>query len=100
MEKLKNLNKLDKTAGQSMDIVADNIAKLKELFPEILTENKIDFKVLQALLGEEIEVDDERYSFNWHGKAQSRRLAQTPSTGTLRPCPEESELGYYTKSLY
>ena len=49
------MEKLNKSAGQSMDIVADNIAKLKELFPEILTENKIDFDTLKALLGEEVE---------------------------------------------
>ena len=100
MEKLDSLNKLDKAAGQSMDIVADNIAKLKELFPEILTENKINFDTLKALLGEEIEVDDERYSFNWHGKAQARRLAQSPSTGTLRPCQEESVDWDSTKNLF
>ena len=100
MEKLDSLNKLDKAAGQSLDIVADNIAKLKELFPEILTENKIDFKVLQTLLGEEIEVDDERYSFNWHGKVQARRLAQSPSTGTLRPYPEESVDWDFTQNLF
>lgn len=94
------MEKLDKSAGQSMDIVADNIAKLKELFPEILTENKIDFKVLQGLLGEEIEVDDERYSFTWHGKAQARRLAQSPSSGTLRPCKEESVDWDTTKNLF
>jgi adenine-specific DNA-methyltransferase len=84
------MEKLNKSAGQSMDIVAANIAKLKELFPEILTENKIDFKTLQALLGEEVETEDERYSFNWHGKAQARQLAQSPSAGTLRPCKEDS----------
>lgn len=83
-----------------MDIVADNIAKLKELFPEILAENKIDFKALQALLGKEIEVEDERYSFNWHGKAQARRLAQSPSTGTLRPCKEESVNWDSTQNLF
>lgn len=94
------MEKLDKSAGQSMDIVADNIAKLKELFPEILTENKIDFKVLEALLGEEIEVKDERYSFNWHGKSQARRLAQSPSTGTLRPCQEESLDWDETQNLF
>lgn len=94
------MEKLDKSEGQSMDIVADNIAKLKELFPEILTENKIDFKVLQALLGEEIEVEDERYSFNWHGKSEARRLAQLPSTGTLRPCSEESVDWDNTQNLF
>lgn len=83
-----------------MDVVADNISKLKELFPEILAENKIDFKALQALLGEDIEVEDERYSFNWHGKAQARRLAQSPSTGTLRPCKEESVDWGATQNLF
>ena len=100
MEKLNSINKLDKTAGQSMDIVADNIAKLKELFPEILTENKIDFDTLKALLGEEVETDNERYSFNWHGKAQARRLAQSPSTGTLRPCKEDSVDWEATQNLF
>jgi adenine-specific DNA-methyltransferase len=94
------MEKLDKSEGQSMDIVADNIAKLKELFPEILTENKIDFNTLKALLGEEIEVDDERYSFNWNGKAQARRLAQSPSTGTLRPSKEDSVDWDTTQNLF
>lgn len=94
------MEKLDTSAGQSMDVVAENIAKLKELFPEILTENKIDFNTLKALLGEEIEVDDERYSFNWHGKAQVRRLAQAPSTGTLRPYPAESIDWDTTQNLF
>lgn len=94
------MEKLDKSDGQSMDIMADNIAKLKELFPEILTENKIDFDTLKALLGEEIEVDDERYSFNWNGKAQARRLAQSPSTGTLRPSKEDSVDWDTTQNLF
>lgn len=94
------MEKLNKSAGQSMDIVADNIAKLKELFPEILTENKIDFDTLKALLGEEIEVEDERYSFNWHGKAHARRLAQSPSAGTLRPCKEDSVDWDATQNLF
>lgn len=100
MEKLNSIYRLDKSAGQSMDIVADNIAKLKELFPEILTENNIDFDTLKALLGEEIEVDDERYSFNWNGKAQARRLAQSPSTGTLRPSKEDSVDWDTTQNLF
>ena len=83
-----------------MDIVADNIAKLKELFPEILTENKIDFDTLKALLGEEVETEDERYSFNWHGKVQARQLAQSPSTGTLRPCKEDSVDWDATQNLF
>jgi len=41
-------------------------------------------------LGECVDEREERYSFTWNGKSKARRLAQTPSIGTLRPCKEES----------
>lgn len=85
---------------QSLDIVSDNISKLKELFPEAIIEGKIDFKVLQDILGNEIEEDDEFYRFTWAGKSQSRREAHKPSTGTLRPCKEESVDWDTTQNLY
>ena len=46
---------------QSKDLVADNIEKLKELFPEVFTEGKIDFKVLQDVLGNNIEEGEEYF---------------------------------------
>ena len=49
--------------SQSADLVNDNIDKLKELFPEIVTEGRIDFKVLQQVLGEELEEEEEYYRF-------------------------------------
>jgi adenine-specific DNA-methyltransferase len=85
---------------QSLDIVSDNISKLKELFPEVLTEGKIDFKVLQDILGNESEEEEEFYRFTWAGKSQSRREAHKPSTGTLRPCKEESLDWDTTQNLY
>ena len=85
---------------QSLDIVSHNISKLKELFPEVLTEGKIDFKVLQDILGNEIEEEEEFYRFTWAGKSQSRREAHKPSTGTLRPCKEESVDWDTTQNLY
>jgi adenine-specific DNA-methyltransferase len=94
------MEKLTVQQGQSQDIVADNIARLKQLFPEILTENKIDFAVLKQLLGDEVEETEERYSFTWNGKGRARRLAQTPSTGTLRPCKEESKDWDTTQNLF
>lgn len=94
------MEKLTVQQGQSQDIVADNIARLKQLFPEILTEKKIDFAVLKQLLGEEVEEAEERYSFTWNGKSRARRLAQTPSTGTLRPCKEESKDWDTTQNLF
>jgi adenine-specific DNA-methyltransferase len=91
---------MEKMEGKTIDIVADNIAKLKALFPEAVTEGKIDFDVLKELLGEYVEDRDERYSFTWNGKSKARMLAQTPSTGTLRPCPEESVNWETTKNIF
>ena len=80
---------------QSANIQADNIAQLKALFPELLTESAegaaINVDVLKALVGDATATDaDEKYGLNWHGKRRARQLALTPSTGTLRPCPEDS----------
>ena len=91
---------MQKLDGKSMDIVEENITKLKSLFPDIFSEGKIDFEVLKVTLGEYVDESQERYSFNWSGKAKSRRIAQTPSTGTLRPAKEESKKWNSTKNLY
>lgn len=81
--------------AQSADPVAENIDKLKTLFPELITEGKdgaaINVDVLKQLVGDTTVTDaDEKYGLNWHGKRRARQLALTPSTGTLRPCPEDS----------
>jgi len=81
---------MEKLNGQSADIVAENIDQMKELFPEVFSEGKIDFDTLKQLLGDTVEEREEKYGLNWHGKRRARQLALTPSTGTLRPCPEES----------
>ena len=82
------------TAGdpesRSADLVSDNITQLARLFPEAFTEGKVDFAVLRELLGNAIDETEEKYGLNWHGKRCARRLALTPSAGTLRPCPGES----------
>ena len=76
--------------SRSADVVAENIEHLKTLFPEAFSEGKIDFEVIKQLLGDEVDEREEKYGLNWHGKRQARQLALTPSTGTLRPCPDES----------
>ena len=81
---------MEKMDGKTMDIVAKNVGKLKELFPEAFTEGKVDFEALKEVLGTFVDDRDERYSFTWNGKSKARMIAQTPSTGTLRPCKEES----------
>ncbi|HIF6270141.1 TPA: site-specific DNA-methyltransferase [Raoultella ornithinolytica] len=84
---------------QSMNITADNITKLKSLFPEAFSEGSIDFDVLKQLLGANVDEKEERYGLNWHGKRQARQLALTPSRGTLRPCKDESVDWHNTKNL-
>ena len=80
--------------AQSSDLIADNIAKLKALFPELLTEGgsgiEVNVDVLSQLVGKVATDADEKYGLNWHGKRRARQLALTPSTGTLRPCVDES----------
>ncbi len=88
------------TLTQSADLVAENINKLKELFPEIVSDGKIDFNVLQDTLGNDIEEEDEYYRLTWAGKAQARREAHKPSTGTLRPAKDESVDWDTTQNLY
>lgn len=91
---------MEKLNGETLNIVNENIEKLKQLFPEAFKEGKIDFETLKAELVESVENADERYSFNWNGKAAARRIAQTPSTGTLRPCPAESVDWDTTQNLF
>ncbi|PHS56961.1 MAG: site-specific DNA-methyltransferase [Sulfurimonas sp.] len=91
------MNKLD---GKSKDIVSENIQNLKELFPEVFSEGKIDFAKLKEELGEFTDKENERYNFTWNGKQEAKRIAQTPSTGTLRPCKEESKNWDTTQNLY
>ena len=81
---------MEKMTGKSLDLIAENIAQLKALFPEAVTEGKIDFEVLQTILGGEIEARQTYYKFTWNGKEEARAYARIPSMGTLRPCVEES----------
>jgi adenine-specific DNA-methyltransferase len=75
---------------RSPDLVAENIERLEAIFPEAFIEGKLDFDVLRQVLGGAVDEREEKYGLNWHGKRRARQIALTPSTGTLRPCPEES----------
>ncbi|WP_148571885.1 site-specific DNA-methyltransferase [Aliarcobacter cryaerophilus] len=93
--------KLKKLKMQTPDICEENIKKLKELFPQIVSEDKIDFDILKQLLSNNIvEADDERYRLDWVGKKRSLLKANTPINKTLRPCKEESVDFENTKNLY
>ena len=89
-----------KLTGESKDIVSENISKLREIFPDIFSEDKIDFDKLKADLGEYIDDSHEKYNFTWPGKTQAIKESQKQSTGTLRPCKEESEHWDKTQNMY
>lgn len=91
---------MDKMDGLSLDLEKQNIEKIKELFPEAVEEGKINFEVLRAFLGDEVDDSREKYQFTWNGKANSIKIAQTPSSATLRPCKDKSKNWDTTENLY
>jgi len=86
--------------GKTPDIAEENITMLKEIFPDVFEEGKVDFDKLKQVLGDYVDDNTERYNFSWNGKGRALRLAQSPSTGTLRPCPEESKDWDTTQNIY
>lgn len=94
------MDEIEKMDGKTMDIVEQNIEQLKELFPSVFSEGKIKFNQLGELLGNYVVKDEDHYNFTWHGKRKAGRLAQTPSTGTLRPSKGESIDWDTTENLF
>ncbi|HEY9165694.1 MAG TPA: site-specific DNA-methyltransferase [Candidatus Kryptonia bacterium] len=76
--------------GKSSDVKRQQLDRLKVLFPEVISEGKIDFEKLKLTLGEDITVDNERYVLNWAGKSDAFRAIQTPTTATLKPQRDQS----------
>ena len=95
---------------QTTNIVDENIKRIGELFPNCLTERlndegkpevAIDFDQLRQELSKDIvEGVEERYQFTWPDKRNAIRLANAPTTDTLRPCREESVDFDNTQNLY
>lgn len=75
----------------SANMIEEQKAKLRALFPEVVTEcGKIDFDRLRLTLGESVDTGKERYGMNWPGKAECFKTIQKPSVATLVPAREES----------
>ena len=91
---------ISKMDGKSLDIEASEKEKLKSLFPQCFSEGNLDIDKLLSLCGEYIDNDFEKYKFEWKGKSECYRIAGKRSTGTLRPCPEESVDFENTNNLY
>ena len=90
---------LEKLTLTSKDVFTDNISKIGQLFPEVLTEKRdeygrlcpaIDFEKLKQFLSEEIVDSRESYEFTWVGKREAIVEAGRPTTKTLRPDLDES----------
>jgi adenine-specific DNA-methyltransferase len=97
-----SMKKVTSEDSKSADLVAENIERLKELFPEAFSEGSVNFEILRQLLGDANVAyeGEEKYGLNWHGKNKARRIALTPSTGTLLPCLEDSLEWDTTKNLF
>ncbi len=101
---------MDRLKMQSFDVIGSNVNKIAQLFPNCVTERlgkngkpelAIDFEKLQAELSNDIIAEgEERYQFTWPDKRAASRLANTPTTMTLRPCREESVDFDNTQNLY
>lgn len=101
---------MDKLKMKSKDLTNENIERIGELFPNVITEIKdengktkkaIDFELLQQELSEEIvDGSKERYKMTWPGKKEAIVTANTPINKTLRPVIEDSLNWEDTENLY
>lgn len=98
-QKLGEYTQVEKLDLSSKDVLSDNIAKIGQLFPEVLTESSdengrlrpaIDFDKLRQFLSREIVEGRESYEFTWVGKRGAIAEAGKPTSQTLRPDLEES----------
>lgn len=94
----------------SPNLTDENIAKIRDIFPDCVTEAKdengqvryaVDFDQLRQELSDHIiEGPRERYHLNWPGKREALLAANAPIAKTLRPCREESVDFDSTKNLF
>jgi len=88
--------------GQSENLIADNLQKLKSLFPSVINEDGLDVEALRLLLGDEAMLadDDDTFRFTWKGKKRAKQMGLIPTRATLRPCPEDSVDWDTTQNLF
>ncbi len=89
----------DKMKFETPNLTAENVAKIAELFPGVVTEGKVNIDLLRTMLGEDV-FGDEAYEFTWVGKRAAIAESGRPIRKTLRPCTEESKDWDTTENLY
>ena len=90
---------MNKMKFETPNLTAENVTKIAELFPGVVTEGKVNFDLLRSMLGDEV-YGDEAYEFTWVGKRAAIAEAGRPIRKTLRPCVEESKDWDTTENLY
>jgi adenine-specific DNA-methyltransferase len=78
-------DKIEHIRFTTPEIKREQIEKIKELFPEAVGEDKVNFETLKQTLGEVLDDRKERYFFTWAGKQQSIKILQRPGEMTLKP---------------
>ena len=102
---------MEKMRMESMDIVAQNVENIGNLFPDCITEARDENGKIQKVVDRDRLMQKfshkiigggttERYEFTWVGKNTSRVEANTTTNKTLRPCIEESKDWDNTENLY
>jgi len=100
---------MDKLHFETPNLTRQNIDRIAELFPGVITEKRdengkltraVNFDLLKQQLTPEVLVGDEAYEFTWVGKKASIVEANRPIRKTLRPCKEESKDWDTTENLY
>lgn len=100
---------MEKLSHTTESILDENVEKLAELFPEVVTEvrepdgslrHTIDVDALRGCVGDVAEGQRERYQFTWPGKREAKQEAYRQIDKCLRPCPEESVNWDTTGNLY
>jgi len=76
--------------GKSLNIRQSNLEKLRQIFPELFTDNELDWEKAKAIFTDDTITGNERYTLGWAGKTDAFKCLQQQTTATLLPVREES----------
>jgi adenine-specific DNA-methyltransferase len=71
--------------GQSLDVKAEKLEQLREVFPEFFSEGRLDLSAVREVLGNDELASPDHYELSWAGKAEARREIQKRTSATLVP---------------
>lgn len=89
-----------KMDGKSLNPQEELLELLKQKSPEVFSEGYVDCQKLKQTLGEDVDLENERYGMTWAGKNNCFRVIQEPTTATLKPARDESVDFDETENLF